>query len=665
MWAISHPTLVKTDVPVLRAAGIDVVTEEPDPSVLRELDFVQYDVEGESTTDVELGRRLRLWTRDGKISSAEAFEINNSFDAIMVATRLDVAVNVRKWFHGSVLFRFFGNVPALPEASRATSDPTSVADIIGVPIFRGLLDTLQGRAFTQTQLLGTTVPTPKHLDGALSGQRSAIGIYLAGIAQHSEVLCWVTTLAATVAQRQVLAFGVDEALQASYEAAAPNLKCLPRLEEAAYRRIFASILLMVYPHDDPHHSHFIPLEAISMGIPCLLVSQGAVAQESAIPGSADGGANGVFLSRDAMVSELAAITVSGPRLATVASAQHPLLAPFSIGTIRHQAAELRDILERDRAVRNRPSRVVEQKSVSGIPSTAALRSTLRGGLPAAMHQAPSSIAAAAVLGRPWSAALADSGAAESFSHLRLEPGCDLLLKLGAPLGRPNEASHLRVTLDTSGLNKLIAVVEVVNGDDIPQRFLLNHEALCPGDRWSTTVTLTGNNAARIRVMTTLTGPDVTLRDVIVGPGKAGETTPSVVEHLRSGVQLPLWTVAVADRLKVPGTHGRHVSFLKAHLPSGQAVVAGGTTARLRCHAVVLRRSSVGLAWPCLVVAFGRGIRVPLKGRGTVVAVGSATGLRTLALHEIGPSEGLAVDMSPHKVRRNNRDIVQPEDSALL
>ncbi|HUS61370.1 MAG TPA: hypothetical protein VMY34_04175, partial [Acidimicrobiales bacterium] len=175
--------------------------------MLRELDFVAYPDDGPN--EVEVGRRLHLWSRDGRVTAAEAEAVNESFDAVMVATRFDLAVEIRRWFRGTVCFRYLGNVPTIPGATSAPSRRRDAEGIVSVPIFSTLADSPLGRAFRDQFLVRTVVPDPPVQVTRASGD--AVGIYLAGLVPDDDWVAWTTRIAQKT-DREVLAFGVPEDL---------------------------------------------------------------------------------------------------------------------------------------------------------------------------------------------------------------------------------------------------------------------------------------------------------------------------------------------------------------------------------------------------------------------------------------------------------------------
>ena len=642
LWAISHPTLVRAEVPILRQAGLDVVPEEPDPSALRELDFVQYPSDDQYDTvdaPVAPGRCLRLWARGGRVSPAEAAAVNAHYDAIMVATRLDVALTVRRWFRGVVLFRHFGNVPGLPGMDDPPRDPRLLSGIVGVPIFSSLLDSPLGRALPETRLLRTAVPKPPVRTTGLVSPDGDVGIYLGGLGNPTDYLPQIVRLAAAVPDRRIALLGLTETHRAQFEHAARNLLVVPRLGEREYWERFTSLSVMVYPHEDPRHSHYIPFEAISLGIPCLVLERGVAAGEAGIPGTKDGAPSGVFIDWQGLTHELAALLRSPERLTALARAQQPLLGPFSEQTVLRQARQLAELVgSAAPAVRRATADAIY---AGGIPSARNLREGMRSGLPEEVGVAAARIAASDDLAKTWSARLVADPADGVLARLETVPGDDLLLKIGAPEGLPADGRRLRVTVHTAEQLDLPAVAEVTRGDDVLSRHPLRRldaPATGAGGGCAAEVVLTPGQAVRIRVLTALAAPSTTLTRVIVAPTTASAGGDAVGHATARGEdRVPLWTVGrggARGRLRrrtagsATGTFWG-VRLLRSDLLPGQRLIGNVPAGRRGGSALVLRRTQGGgrtrLAG---VVVLGRALHrsAPAVDGQRVLAVGSRRGL---------------------------------------
>jgi hypothetical protein len=630
LWAVSHPTLVRAEVPVLRAAGINVVPEEPDPSVLRELDFVEYpDILGESANHHELhvGRNLQLWARGGRVSKAEATAVNAAFDAIMVASRLDVAIGVRRWFEGEVLFRWFGHVPSLHPSGRTGA----VSGIRMVPIFRSLLRDDFSRRFASSSLLRTVIPRPPS-EGGEEGREGSVGVYLGGLSELHAWREYLARIAHGARGRSVVVFGLSGEAVATLSPLPSNVTILPRLARDDYWRMFASLSVMVYPHSDPKHSHYVPFEAIQMRIPCLMLRGGAVAGEAIGDGQRCDESMGV-LAAPGDISDSVSRLLSSRRATTeLVSAQQALLVPFSQEVVTEQAGHLREIITPQTLHRDGQPEV---EPGLGIPSTSALRRAHSGGPLQAAHVAASSIVAVSNLNGALSAEFGYSPRNRTLSEVVLHPGDDVLLKCGAPVAGVPLGQRLRVRVRTRGNPQLVAVAEVALGDNIVSASALSQAVESgDGDCWGADLRIPRGHSARIRLLTSLMPSGVRLRDVDLrqvaegqdGGAMGGEpwyplwplARGRVWRLGRLMVRMLIFTLQPGERIRTGGGVGGCV------LVAGRGVESG----RLRMRLIRAGRRTVG-----------RSMSRDESFRG--MAIGSARALRSLTRSQDGKLTGMS------------------------
>lgn len=629
LWAISHPTLVRAELPVLRRAGFDVVAEEPEPSVLRELDVVNYpDTRTDDGDGVsELGARLRLWARNGEVSRDEAAAINATFDAVMVATRLDVAINVRRWFAGSVFFRYFGNVPAIPGAARVPEDRALLAGVTGVPIFRTLLDAEVSRALDHHHVLRTVVPAPPVPEGVRVGDDEHVCLYLGGYPNAVGLRSWVWSVAHSLPETPVMVLGLTEADRQAFTDLADNVHLLPRLADDEYWRLFASSSVLVYPHQDRRHSHYVPLEAMALGVPCLVVANSMVAAEATPSVGPLGPASGVFSDADAIAMALPGLVASEERRREIAEAQRPLLAPFTKPAVleqaQHLAASVSCATTTGAGARTSPTTVPH-----GIPTAAALRSAWADGLQHPLTLAPTSVAASDALARGWSARVRrdPSGA---LSHLMLRPGPDVLIKLGGPVAGSSDALTIEVSVTSLGEGRPNATVELVRGDDVTSAHAMlmrsNHDGTVTlGTR---PLRVEPGQAVRVRVRAALEALPHTLTAV----GLRLASMPL------NGSERPdrLWQTARADVAALPGA-ALPVRTLRARVGAGIQIGSRRYRHWATAHAVVFARpAGGGRKYVESVVVLGHLVRLRRSAAvdRDVVAAGTIHGVERLTLEE--------------------------------
>jgi hypothetical protein len=270
LYAVSHPGLVLSDPLVLRAANIQVFNERPDPAVLRESDLANYPVQFTNlTTEEFIGVNLRLWARNGQVSPKEADAVNTAFNGLMVATRLDVALTCCNWFDGPVFFRYFGELPnvSMPAIPPEFSRPDNLHF---VPILQSLMRSSMGVLFPSALLLESLIPDRSTETMSSPATRDSVGIFLGGL--NEEILELVSRLLEQLPRTvRLVIFGASEHLRQPLAAILrPEDISHPFLPIDEYESSLSTLRLMIYPHDNPYHSHYTPYECAVLDIPCLV-----------------------------------------------------------------------------------------------------------------------------------------------------------------------------------------------------------------------------------------------------------------------------------------------------------------------------------------------------------------------------------------------------------
>ena len=216
-------------------------------------------------------------------------------------------------------------------------------------------------------------------------------IFVAGLASEDWLLPWLKSFRDLLPTGvEIRVFGTNE----SVNAALRDLKMTPvgRLPDAGYWARFAASNIWVYPHEDPLHSHYVPLEAISLGIPCVLTARTAVAAESRASLTRDVDSYGIVHDRSELGALTARLLQSNRKRHEVAEHQRVLLRPFSTETVVDQARELVRIVTDVNASRHPASRPRIRWEDVGPPSATQLRSALASSIACPTTVSASSLA---------------------------------------------------------------------------------------------------------------------------------------------------------------------------------------------------------------------------------------------------------------------------------
>lgn len=560
LWAITHPTLVKAEIPLLRESGFEVVVQEP-TDFIRGVEFIDYPdmMQCLETTDDpriaaarDLGPRLRLGARGGVVTDSEAAVINWAFDAIMIATEFGAAQQISKWFDGVVLFRDFGAIPGYQPRDRGTGRPRS-PKLVGVPILSGLACTPFERSLPCIHPLGTVVPHPPVTARRERIGHSVVSVFVAGLERQQWFLPWLASFMDPLPHDvEVRVFGAHGSLDSSL--LGMGIKPVGRLPDTEYWDVFAQSDVWVYPHEDPLHSHYISLEAISLDIPCVMTARTAVAAESASNLNGDLAKYGIVADRSQLGNLAAQLLESPTQRQAVLGRQRELLKPFSQESVLQQARLLRGIVSGLNASRRLPSPPPISSSNVGPPSAARLKSALSGAVSCPIVVAASTLAVAWPIRQvPRSLAVADPDSdSMRLTHWLVRPGPDVFVPIGVLAHSVGTTTRFRLDLDLQGPSGAPVLLEVVDPDGRRDVVPWTRE-----QRSGRSAQLNGYVEVRpdqmlaLRVVTSLSPPNLRIGDIQVtrvadpGPGGASETAaPKTVAHdLVEGRGVPLWTVA--------------------------------------------------------------------------------------------------------------------------
>jgi hypothetical protein len=426
--------------------------EEPELSVIRDSDAAEYPSIGEFIEDARFLEHLRLWARNGMVSSSEARAVNQAFDAVMVHTRLDVARNVRSWFDGTVFFRHFGELPWVAGDPNVNDGSVDHAGIHYVPLLPSLAGTPLAATFESTLVLRSTLPLRSYaVRGATSGDGPPrIGLFVEKIEDVARIGDWVCELARGLVHGDVVVFGLEASARDALGSLPPNVTTPPRLPELEYRDLFASLTALIYPYGNPRHIHYVPYEAVALGIPVFTLQGAPIAVDLlTVTGSPEiASFAGVCPDPESAVAHALDGMNDRTRLNEIRSTQRAVLDLLSSATVLSQARDLRRVVQ-----------VPEREGAEGACSPFKPRVVMPpcGGrvFPAdaapghSISIAPAAVVTSSELGEGAHVVFHEHGAQPGYLVPRLLPGKSHFLRLGMPASLASLGLFVRVTLLTN------------------------------------------------------------------------------------------------------------------------------------------------------------------------------------------------------------------------
>lgn len=356
-FACTHITLRQTEVPFWIEQGIEVVPEEVDTGVLTYTEALGYDdpnrhpvlqtCRGASTLDNETytaARRVRLRQRAGMLDPAEQALFNACFDAIYVATDLATAVEVRRWFRGEVIFRYFGRFDYLRDVKDMACghDPALLRGITCLPIFDSLHE------LGLAELFGKVATVHGHMDPRVIGRtwdRHGAAAYavtvMNGLAPGTQQETLARTMFELAEQIPLHLLGKNTSHHVGADIAA-RFNVAGYLDRRQFIDRFVSARLLVHPFAERYHNHYTNLEAVAAGVPVVFRTENPLWNEQP-PGwraRVDPERYGAA-ENDAARDRLATRLFGDPSaLAGLARRQRRLLRPFSARQIRREIASV-------------------------------------------------------------------------------------------------------------------------------------------------------------------------------------------------------------------------------------------------------------------------------------------------------------------------------------
>ncbi len=563
---------MRSEVPILARAGFDVSVQDSLgsnslPSETLELqlnlEFSASSPEGVPRTDDRFGPRSRISVRTSPLSPLEYEVLNSEFDAILVVD-IEIAHALASRFAGVVLFRDYGRVPSqlggmhFNEERSPTTRSTSKTLIVHVPIF-GTIPPPSMLDFDDRVVLRTVAPPLPHAPSRLPSRGRVVNVFAAFACREQWFFPWLARLLESTRNATIRVFGTDQEYFAAISAL--GAEWLPRMRPERYGPLFASADVWVYPYSDPRHSHYVPLEAISLGMPCVLLDRTAITVEGAHLIKGRRAEFGIVDDLDAMIDMAASILDSTDHGERIVYNQQELLTPFSADAVQSQAEKLKNVVNRLAP----PKASMNWRSVSasdvGPPSGSEYLDELRNGLPTSARVDASVIAFPLRMRRELAIDFVSRHGlpASSFPSIRFRFGDETALDVGALSHTAQIAGRFSIRCIASNassapINLIIHSAEV----SAVAKYLPRAEALprAEPDR-EALVTLTfdvrvePDDAVRIEIRNALAGRQLTVHAIEVERLSDSDTrpmTPSIDAEVRSGGTVPVWPfMTLSDR----------------------------------------------------------------------------------------------------------------------
>ena len=563
---------MRSEVPILARAGFDVSVQDSlggtsRPSETLELpvnlEFSASAPEGLLRTDDRFGPRSRISARTSPLSPEEYEVLNSEFDAILVVD-IDIAHALARRFGGVVLFRDYGRVPSqlrrisFTEGRSSATSSSSRGRIVHVPIF-GTIPQPSLLDFDDRVVLRTVAPPLPCAPARLPSGGRVVNVFGAFACREQWFLPWLARLIDSTPHATIRVFGTDQDSSAAISAL--GAEWLPRMASELYGPLFASSDVWVYPYRDPQHSHYIPLEAISLGIPCVLLDQTAVAVEGAELFRGRNAEFGVVDDLDAMIDMAASILDSTDHGEQILRNQLQLLAPFSADAVQAQAEELRD------AVNRLAPRESSTKSSSipaadvGPPSGSGYLAELRNGLPTVARVDASVIAFPFRIRRELAVDFVSRPGlpATSFPSIRFRFGDETTLDVGALSHTAQIAGRFSIRCIASSASSAPINLTIRSANDPAAPKYLPRAETLPRERPDSEeltaltfdVTVEPDGEVLVEITNALTSRRLTVHAIEVERLPESDTrpmTPSIEAEVNSGREAPLWPFMVlSDR----------------------------------------------------------------------------------------------------------------------
>jgi hypothetical protein len=383
-WACTHLTLRDAEIPLFLSCGFEAIPEEPDPVVLDAIDFPEYESDADPVTmswrrrctaperELEVCRRARLSQRGGLVSEAEQDLFNAYFDVIYIATNLKAAANIKSWFRGEVIFRYFGFYSNLRKVEYMASslDADLLGDILYAPIYSSLQTQETDLLFRRTVVLRPFLaPRAAVADRDDRGHGGPVVTVLSSVYSGWENERDLKSLLPLTDEMRLHVLGKND-----LHRVASDIKTQFHIVGASapgrYREIFHGAQMCIYGQSSSHHMHYTPLEAVAAGVPLVCRGNIPLLQENqrAYGPAATAGVIGVAQSHEDLLATARRAHNNSELLAEIAASQRSLMRYFCADEAAQDLARLSAVLRIK--PRQAPPRLVNYPPLSSLPTNA-------------------------------------------------------------------------------------------------------------------------------------------------------------------------------------------------------------------------------------------------------------------------------------------------------
>lgn len=360
-FGCTHVTLRATEVPIWIAAGLEVVPEEVDTGVLNRLEAEHYDdphrhpvvaqCQESSTLEAEVRntvRRARLRQRRGKLSPGEVELFNACFDIVYVATDLETAVNVKRWFQGEVIYRYFGHYDnlLLIRDMAQSFDREALRDIVCLPILSTLeelgLRELFERVATMHGYVRQEETSPRWA-GYRENQPAVV--VQSAVREGAPQTSTLRRMAPLATRVPLVLLGKNDLTQVPADIAAAF--AVPgTLARQEYLARFFDGRLLIHPFANRYHNQYTNVEAVTAGMPVLFLADNPLYLEQTSP---ELNAHppewfGAFSSETELFQAAEDYFDRPQQLAELAARQQRLLEPYCWDNVLAEAKEALGLL---------------------------------------------------------------------------------------------------------------------------------------------------------------------------------------------------------------------------------------------------------------------------------------------------------------------------------
>lgn len=364
-FACTHVTLRVTEVPVWLNLGMEVIPEEVDTANLNVFEALLYDdperhpilqqcatASTLPTDTYHALRRCRLRQRQGQLSAEEKKFFNEQIDVIYVATDLALAVAIKRWFTGEVIFRYFGTFENLRNLKDmvAEHEPGALVDIICLPIFNSLYELGIRQAFRRSATVHGFIEKT-NLSSSWQGIRAdqSAAVVMNHVVQGTTQAAMLRRMLPLAADIPISVLGKNLLDQLPADIAA-NFDVRGFLDRNDFLNEFAGCRMLIHPYAERHHNHYSNLEAVTMGIPVLFRTDNPLYLEQPEKLRSEKPAEwfGAFASETELFSAATWLFNNPEALRRLAERQFRLLDPYSRRSVMREARKAAALIKYSR-----------------------------------------------------------------------------------------------------------------------------------------------------------------------------------------------------------------------------------------------------------------------------------------------------------------------------